>query len=375
MKTWESFPLIAKADWQRVEAADFPFADYDYLAALETSGAAVPATGWQPEHLTAWHNETLLGALPLYAKNHSYGEYIFDWAWAQAFDRHRVPYYPKLSSAIPFTPATGPKLLFSPNVDREAVAAALLTETKRKAESFSSLHFLFLSPEEVPYFEREGFLIRHSFQYHWRNQNYRTFDEFLNRLKPRKRKAIVKERSELAAQGLSIEMLKGDEITPEHAEIFYQCYLSTIQKMGAIAYLNLAFYQNIFVTMRDRLVLILAKNKELPIAAALFYEKGKTLYGRYWGALEEVKHLHFELCYYRAIEYAIDRGLTLFEAGAQGEHKLARGFLPEITFSAHWIRHDGFRAAITNFVDEERQAIQNYLSGVSSPYADLPLGP
>ena len=371
MKASESLAAITAEQWRPLQAPHFPFSDYAYLHALEVSGAVSPPTGWEPCYLTCFEGETPVGAVVLYAKTHSYGEYIFDWAWAQAYAAHRVEYYPKFSGAIPFTPATGPKLLFAPGVDQAKVARSLLEEAKRLAvvRGMSSLHFLFLTPEEVPHFEANGFLVRDSFQFHWKNNHYRSFDDFLAALKPRKRKAIVHEREELKKAGLRIETVTGEGLTPELAAFFHECYLTTIHKMGAIPYMNLPFFEKVFATMRNEVVLEVAWRGTQKIAAALFYQKGQALFGRYWGALEDVKHLHFELCYYRGIQRAIDQGLTLFEAGAQGEHKIARGFLPQVTYSAHWIRHDAFRSAIINFIAEERAAIANFFAGVKSPFA------
>ncbi len=363
---------VAKADWARVEPKDFPFADHEYLRALETGGAATGGTGWAPVKLTAWKGDALEAASLLYVKTHSYGEYIFDWGWAQAYERHGVPYYPKVLSAIPFTPATGPKLLFAEGAPREVRAAELLAAAKQLTDQLgaSSLHYLFLTTEEVPYFERAGFLIRHSFQYHWTNAGYPSFEAFLETLKARKRKQIVKEREELRQEGLAITRLTGGELTAEHAELFYGFYLSTINKMGAIPYLTLEFYKSVFATMKDHLVLFLAERNGVPVAGSLCYEKGDTLFGRYWGAGEEIRNLHFELCYYRPIEHAIEKGLRLFEAGAQGEHKVARGFLPALTLSAHWIRHPEFAKAIANFIDEEKASIATYFDSMKehSPY-------
>lgn len=363
---------IGPSAWAGLETPDFPFNDFAYLQALETSGSVAPETGWQPVTLTAGSGENVEAACPLYVKNHSYGEYIFDWGWAQAYEKSGLNYYPKVLSMVPFTPATGPKLLFAAGIDRDGLAQTLLTAAKGITEKLnaSSLHYLFLTPEELPFFEREGFLIRHSFQYHWSNANYTTFDNFLEALKPRKRKQIVKERRELAEAGLIISRLSGDAITTAHATLFYDFYRSTTEKMGAIPYLTPEFYQKVFAELRHRIVLFMAERAGKPIAASLCYTKGDSLFGRYWGAAEEVRNLHFELCYYRPIEYAIEKRLRLFEAGAQGEHKVARGFLPALTYSAHWIRHPQFAKAIGNFIAEEKVSIANYFQSMKehSPY-------
>lgn len=330
-----------------------------FLNALEQSHSVSPTTGWSAQHLTLWSGSNLDAACPLYSKNHSYGEYIFDWAWAEAYQRHGVHYYPKFVASSPFTPATGPKILVRPGVAINEAYATLLTAARELTETnnHSSLHFLFLSPDEVPQFERAGFLVRHSFQYHWKNRAYKTFEDFLEHLKPRKRKQIIRERAQLAEEGLKIRFITGEELTAKHAEIFYPLYRATTDKMRAIAYLTPDFFARVFEAMKQNVVLIVAEDKEETVAAALYYQKGKNLYGRYWGASREVRNLHFELCYYQPIEWAIKTGLSLFEAGAQGEHKISRGFLPELTYSAHWIRHPAFREAIAHFIEEEKKGI------------------
>ncbi|MGH8612827.1 MAG: GNAT family N-acetyltransferase [Gammaproteobacteria bacterium] len=372
IKAFERLEAISGEDWARLCHGGFPFSDYAYLHALEATGAVGSRSGWIPYHLTAWRGDELEGASFLYLKDNSYGEYIFDWAWAQAYARSGLPYYPKLVSAIPFTPATGPKLLFSRSVDRAALASGLIRAAKEKTEALelSSLHYLFLRSEEIPYFEREGFLIRHSFQYHWKNQDFPSFDAFLASLKPRKRKHILKERQELQSHRLRISILRGADLRPEHATVFHGFYRSTIEKMGAIPYLHLAFFQRVFELMRDQVLLILAEQAGIPVAGALCYENGACLYGRYWGSSREIRNLHFEICYYRPLEYAIAKGLKLFEAGAQGEHKIARGFVPQLTYSAHWIRHPAFRNAIERFIAEEKGVIRAFFEEmkVHSPY-------
>ncbi len=342
-----------------MESPDFPFSGYDYLRALEHSKSVGGESGWSPLYLTVVSGGALQGASYLYSKDNSYGEYIFDWEWVRAYHQHGVPYFPKLLSAVPFTPATGPKLLFAEGADRDRVAAALIAAALGEMETSnqSSLHYLFLSPEEIPFFEKAGFQIRHSFQYHWENQEYAGFEDFLGALKPRKRKQIEREREQLREAKLEIRALTGGELTQAHAKLFYQFYLSTISKMGAIAYLTESFFTEVFETMRDQIVLFWAEDGGEPVAGSLCYFIGNTLFGRYWGSSRDVRNLHFELCYYGPIEWAIGRGITRFEAGAQGEHKIARGFTPALTYSAHWIRHPQFREAIGRFIEAEKTAI------------------
>lgn len=354
----ESLESISEEIWSPLCPPDFPFFDLAFLRAFEETGAVGTQAGWQPFHITAWKDNHLEGACPLYLKNHSYGEYIFDWGWASAYQEHGLAYYPKLVAAVPFTPATGPKLLGqSESVRSLLVKVAREMVPRLKA---SSLHYLFLTEEELPLFEKAGFLIRHSFQYHWRNRSYGSFGNFLDAFRAPKRKQIRKERREVQGQGLEISIVTGEELTEEYAEIFHRFYLSTIEKMSAIAYLDLAFFQRIFACRSIKTVLFLARKQGAVVAGSLCFEKGDRLYGRYWGATEAFRALHFELCYYRPIEYAIARGLTCFEAGAQGEHKLARGFEPVLTYSAHWIEHPGFRSAIARFIEEEKRGIQAY---------------
>lgn len=359
---------MQKDVWGQLASPDFPFHSYEFLKALEDSGSLCAGADWQPEHLALTQNGVIVGGTALYKKTDSYGEYIFDWSWAKAYRQHGVPYYPKLVSAAPFTPATGPKILLSDHQDRDLIASQLIRGALdlMARRGCSSLHYLFITEKEVPYFERENFLIRHSFQYHWENNSYNTFDDFLSAMKPKKRKQITRERAQLKEEGLEFKIVTGDDLSPEHADIFYRFYLNTIEKMQAIPYLNKAFYQQIFTTMKDRIVLMLALEHGNTIAGALYFTGGKKLFGRYWGATKEVRNLHFELCYYLPIEWSIKQGITLFEAGAQGEHKLARGFVPRKTYSAHYIRHPGFQPAIAEFIEQEKLGIDAYFSELIS---------
>jgi predicted N-acyltransferase len=359
---------MQKDVWGQLASPDFPFHSYEFLKALEDSGSLRGESNWVSEHLAVTTKGDMIGAMPLYRKNDSYGEYIFDWSWAKAYRQHGVEYYPKLVSAAPFTPATGPKLLIGPTAERDVIATHLIQGaldlmTRRNC---SSLHYLFITEAEIPFFERENFLIRHSFQYHWENHGYAKFDDFLAAMKPKKRKQIIRERTQLKEEGLDFSILTGSDLRPEHADIFYDFYLSTIEKMRAIPYLNRAFYQQVFSTMKDNIILMLASHHGKTVAGALYFTGGKKLFGRYWGASQEVRNLHFELCYYLPIEWSIKNGIELFEAGAQGEHKLARGFVPKKTYSAHYIRHPGFRPAISEFIEQEKQGIKDYFADLNS---------
>jgi uncharacterized protein len=351
---------VDEVAWRALEPPDFPFFDFEFLRALERSGSVGDASGWSPVYLVCKERGRLLGALPLYLKTDSYGEYIFDWGWARAYREHGLPYYPKLVSAVPFTPATGPKLLVRPDTDRAAVTRALLDAAQGFGDErrVSSSHALFLPEEELEEFTQHGFAVRHSLQFHWRNRSYGAFSDYLDALVSKRRRQISRERRQLEGEGLEIEHLTGEDLSSEHAALMYRFYLRTLDGKWGVPYLNEAFFTEVFRTMKDRILLVLARDGVgRPVAGALNFFKGQTLFGRYWGAGEEVRNLHFELCYYQAIEFAIERGLKLFEAGAQGEHKLARGFLPSLTYSAHEIRHPGFRRAIEQYIAEEKEML------------------
>ena len=339
-----------------MEPPDFPFFDFEFLLALERSRSVGRRTGWSPVYLVCEGQGRVLGAMPLYLKTDSYGEYVFDWAWANAYHQNGLSYYPKLVSAVPFTPATGPKLLVRPDADRAAVTRALLDATRELGDELrvSSSHALFLPEDELGEFEARGFAIRHSLQFHWRNRGYGAFADYLDAMTSKRRRQVARERRQV--EGVEVVCLTGDALGPEHAAMMYRYYVDTYDRKWGSPYLTGAFFDEVFRTMRDRVMLAIASDESTrrPVAGALFFYKGKALFGRYWGATKGVRNLHFELCYYQGIEFAIERGLSLFEAGAQGEHKLARGFLPAITYSAHEIRHPAFRRAIEQYIAEER---------------------
>ena len=353
---------VGLAAWRTLEPLDFPFFDYEFLRGLERSRSVGPRSGWSPVYLVCGEEERLLGALCLYVKTDSYGEYIFDWEWAHAYREHGLSYYPKLTAAVPFTPATGPKFLLTWDLDgakRKEVKSVLLDAAGDVGDELraSSFHALFLTGEDVGEFEEHNFAVRHSLQFHWHNRGYRTFSDYLGALQSKRRRQISRERRQLEEEGIEIERLTGEAISPEHANIMYRFYISTSDRKWGMPYLNKEFFEEVLETMRDRTLLVLARDSRTrrPIAGALNFFKGQSLFGRYWGASETRRNLHFELCYYQAIEFAIERGMTLFEAGAQGEHKLARGFLPTITYSAHDIHHPAFRSAIGQYIEEEKK--------------------
>ena len=356
-----------EATWRALEPPDFPFFDFEFLRALERSGSIGGATGWSPVYLICKDDiGGILGALCLYLKTDSYGEYIFDWEWARAYQQHGLAYYPKLVAAVPFTPATGPKLLVRPDAGeatRRAAIRALLDAAQRLGDELrvSSSHALFLPEEEIDEFTERGFAVRHSLQFHWRNQGYDAFSDYLDALEGKRRRQVARERRQLGGEGLTIERLTGEALADapaEHAAVMHRFYLGTLDRKWGIPYLTGAFFAEVFRTMGDRILLVLARDEAgYPIAGALNFFKGQTLYGRYWGATKELRNLHFELCYYQAIEFAIERSIALFEAGAQGEHKHTRGFLPSLTYSAHQIRHSGFRRAIERYIAEEKELV------------------
>lgn len=365
---------VGEAAWRPLEAPDFPFFDYEFLQALERSGSVGGGTGWEPVHLVCERGGRLVGAMPLYLKTDSYGEYVFDWEWAHAYHQHGISYYPKLVAAVPFTPATGPKVLVRSGEERGVVTRALLDAAREVAEEYgaSSTHALFVPEEDLEDFEERGFAVRHSLQFHWRNRGYGTFEDYLGALKSKRRRQISRERRQLD-EDLEIERLTGDALSSEHADLMYRFYMATADRKWGSPYLNRAFFREVFRTMKDRLLFVLARDERgRPVAGTINFHKGAKLFGRHWGAVQDRRNLHFELCYYQTIEFAIGQGKKLFEAGAQGEHKLARGFLPTLTYSAHEMRHPAFRRAIGRFVEEEKEyldrAIEEYAG--HDPYRD-----
>ena len=361
-QVFHSLREVAPESWNRLIGDAFPFAEYDYLLALEEGHCVGIEPGWEPRYLTLWEGKQLQAACYLYRKTNSNGEYIFDWDWANAYQRYGQRYFPKLTSAVPFTPATGPKLLVSadasnPRELQQQLLASALELVQQ--EGCSSLHFLFIPAEEREIYEAAGLLLRHSFQFHWQNQGYGSFEDFLSRLRSKRRKEILRERRQVQEQGLEVILLRGEEVEPKLCRVMYDFYLTTIDRKWAMPYLSYEFFQYIFTHFRDQLVLALARKQGRWVAGTINYHKGPHLFGRYWGCRQDFRSLHFELCYYRLIEYAIEQGVQRFEAGAQGAHKIQRGFLPNLTYSAHWIAHPAFHRAIGEFIEEEKRSIQS----------------
>jgi len=346
---------LPAAAWDGCGAAANPFTTHRFLSALEASGSVGEGTGWHVSHLVARVDGRVAGVAPCYLKTHSQGEYIFDHAWAQAYERAGGRYYPKLQCAVPFTPVTGPRLIAPDATVRLALLQAMAQIARQSG--LSGAHVTFCTEAEAALAEAAGFLSRASEQFHWLNQGYGTFEDFLAQLSSRKRKAIRKERERAQAFGGSIRSLRGDEIEPAHWDAFWGFYQDTGGRKWGRPYLTRAFFDRLHETMRDDCLLVLAERDGRPIAGALNLIGPDALYGRYWGAVEDHPFLHFELCYHRAIDWAIAHGLSRVEAGAQGEHKLARGYLPTRTHSLHWVRDQGFHDAIADFLHRERQAV------------------
>jgi len=351
----DSVAALAAADWDACAGTANPFVGHAFLTALEESGSVGGRSGWQPLPIIVDGEDGRPVAIaPAYVKSHSQGEYVFDHAWADAWQRAGGDYYPKLQIAAPFSPVPGPRLLLRDEAAAPALLAAL--EAVVDQNGLSSAHATFAAPDQVPLFEAAGWLIREGVQFHWRNNGYASFDDFLAELASRKRKAIRKERA-AAVDGLVIRHLTGADITPAYWDAFWHFYQDTGSRKWGRPYLTRRFFSLLSEAMGDRVLLIVAERNGVPIAGALNLIGADTLYGRYWGSTEEVPFLHFELCYYQAIDAAIARGLRTVEAGAQGEHKLARGYVPVPTWSAHYIPDPGFRLAIAEFLQREREAV------------------
>ncbi|PHS73211.1 MAG: GNAT family N-acetyltransferase [Cycloclasticus sp.] len=359
---------ITATEWNGLFSTDYPFTQHTFLSALETSGCTQASTGWEPQHILVYDDLQLIAAAPCYLKSHSYGEYVFDWAWANAYQRHGLDYYPKLISAIPFTPATGPRLAFNANIqttkEKSNIVSAIDQAIRDKftARKISSWHVLFPERELSTTLQKSHWQQRHAIQYHWFNKNYSSFENFLDTFKSRKRKSVRKERQAVTKQGITIEAISGKNISDQHIVEFYRFYHSTyLKRSGQHGYLNLKFFQLLLKNMRNNLVMICATKDSTLIATALCFKDNKTLYGRYWGCEQEYDFLHFEACYYHGIEFCIQHGLQRFDPGAQGEHKIPRGFEPIETYSNHVILNADFRNAIHGFLADEKTQVKAYL--------------
>ena len=336
-----------------------PFMRHEYLAALHESASAAPKTGWTPRYLSLWRGDELQAACPLYQKDHSYGEYVFDWAWANAYEQHGLAYYPKALVAVPFTPVPGPRLLARDAAARTALVKALLAWCRQ--QKLSSLHLLFADDEDVAACERAGMMLRHTVQFHWLNPGYGSFDDFLAGLAQEKRKKIRQERRKVAEAGVTFRWAQGEDIDNADWDFFYRCYERTYLEHGNAPYLSRSFFRRMAKTMPQHWLLFIAERGGRAIACSLIALDRGVAYGRYWGALERVDCLHFEACYYQPLAWCIEQGYSRFEGGAQGEHKMARALMPVKTTSAHWLAHPAFADAVEKFLAREGRGIENYL--------------
>jgi predicted N-acyltransferase len=367
-----SIAEIPAAEWDACAGDINPTLSYTFLQAMEESGSATARSGWAAQHLSlADPSGRVIGIVPLYLKSHSYGEYVFDYGWADAYERAGGQYYPKALSGVPFTPVPGPRLLVAPDAppDTKAVLVAGLVEFTRQ-RGISSLHINFPEDTDAETLFQAGFLKRMGQQFHWTNDGYKTFADYLAALNSRKRKAVNKERREALAPGLEIDVLTGADLQPKHWDAFYRFYLATSDRKWGSAYLNRKFFALIGERMADKIVLVMARNAKEYVAGAFNILGTETIYGRNWGSYGDYKMLHFECCYYRAIEFAIDHGLKRVEAGAQGPHKLQRGYLPVPTYSAHYIPDPNFRRAVAQFLAREREMVEHKIEqlGEYSPF-------
>jgi predicted N-acyltransferase len=353
---------VGESAWSGLLAAQGdanPFLSYAFLHALHESGSACADTGWLPQYLVLWQDEVLAAAMPLYVKSHSYGEYVFDWAWADAYQRNGLEYYPKLLSAIPFTPVTGPRLLARDAAARVALLAMLVEQ--QQAAGMSSTHILYPPEDQVQQLQDGGFMLRSGVQFHWLNEGYTDFEQFLATLEHKKRKNIRAERRKVREAGVTLRQVRGTDIADADWRLFHRCYSNTYAEHRSSPYLNLDFFQRIGRAMPDNILLVVAERDGKAVASSLVIHSADTLYGRYWGALEHIPCLHFETAYYQPLEFCIANQIATFEGGAQGEHKMARGFLPQKTWSAHWLAHPGFADAIERFLERESGGIEAYI--------------
>ena len=372
-----SLSNIDKNQWNKLNICNHPFTSYEFLNALETSNSVSTKTGWTQKHILVKNAaNNLIGASPNYLKMHSYGEYIFDHSWANAFENAGGQYYPKLLSAIPFTPVTGPRILLSPQKNNNDEIFKLIIGTYEqlvKNNNLSSAHINFITKQLSDTLNKRNWIKREGLQFHWYNKKYQSFDDFLDELKSTKRKAIKKERKKINEYGLTIERLTGDALNVKIWDSFYEFYLSTIDKKWGGAYLTKDFFYSINRSMKNKILLVIAKKNNDIIAGALNFVGENTLYGRNWGSKLDVPFLHFELCYYQAIEYAIENKIQIVEAGAQGHHKIQRGYIATSTYSAHYIQNDSFDKAIRGFVEMEANEINKQIEIINqqgSPYSN-----
>lgn len=363
---------LRASQWNQLTAGQYPFLRHEFLLAAEASGCVSASAGWSPRHLALFDDRgRLRGAMPLYEKTHSWGEFVFDWAWAQAYDRAGLDYYPKLVAASPFTPAPSARLLLADDQDSETAAelAAAAVEYARQ-EGHSSLHVQFPLPSELSVLADAGLKLRKDCQFHWHNQDYRNFDDFLGTFSSAKRKKAKRDRRHVVEQGIQFRWLSGRELSDALWDEIYRLISVTFLRRGSMPYLNYDFFRDVSRQLPENILAVIAEHNDRTIAAAVFYRNAKTLYGRYWGADGDYNALHFEACYYQGIDYCIRHNLKIFEPGTQGEHKISRGFTPVTTWSAHWLARPEFFAAIGDYLESERQHIDSYMDAVRAhtPY-------
>lgn len=366
-----SIDAIPECDWNALVGSEYPFLQHAFLSAAERCGCASPETGWTPRHLTLHQDGQLRAAMPLYEKSHSWGEFVFDWAWAQAYQRAGLEYYPKLVSAIPFTPAQSSRILLADAADKAAATILMRAAIQLAQDSdCSSLHILFPDPADLDVCRELNMKIRKDCQFHWHNQNYRTFNDFLQNFSARKRKNVLRDRRRVSEAGITFRKVHGNDMSAADWVLAYELISNTFMRRGSMPYFDLAFFRAISAALTEQVLVIFAEKMGEAIAAAVFFVGPTTLYGRYWGSNGHHDALHFETCYYQGIEYCIASGKTLFEPGTQGEHKIARGFSPVATWSAHWLRHPEFLTAIGAYVSEESRHVDRYMEDVTahSPY-------
>ena len=358
-----SIDSLLQCDWDFHEQTNTPFTRFEFHQCLEHSGCVGGETGWQPLHLEFVDVGKPVALIPGYIKRHSWGEYVFDFAWADAHERYQRPYYPKLIAAIPFTPCAGPRILLAPNMEMAKVLPDLDVQIPYIAEQygFHSWHWLFAQSQDWPSAEQTALHRRLGCQYHWYNDNYRSFADFLAKMSSRKRKTLRKERQQIEQQGITFNWIEGADISSEQLTEFYACYANTYYVRGRKPYLNQHFFQLLCEKMPEQIVLMQAVKENQTLAYAWYFKDEDNLYGRYWGCLEEISLLHFEACYYQGVDYCIANGIPHFDAGAQGEHKLARGFIPQATHSYHWLQEKGFDPAIAQFCQQEAAQVYEYM--------------
>jgi len=367
----DSIADIAADDWNRVCGSEYPFLRHEFLNLAEQTRCVSTEQGWTPRHLSIWEQGRLRAAMPLYEKSHSWGEFVFDWAWANAYEQAGLSYYPKLVSAVPFTPAASRRLLLADADDKDAAGQLLEGAIDlAKQSGYSSLHLLFPTADEIGLLESAGLLARKDCQFHWQNRGYRTFDEFLATFTAAKRKKAKRDRRRAEENGIQFRRLKGNEMDDSHWSIVHALISRTFMRRGSLPYFNEEFFKSIARQLPDNILVILAEKGIDVVAAAVFFDSERVLYGRYWGSDGHYDALHFETCYYQGIDYCIDTGKQVFEPGTQGEHKISRGFSPVTTWSAHWLAHPEFADAISKYLDHESRHVEHYMETMDSrsPY-------